>query len=53
MNKLNNTIQKKEWTTPSLLILNVKETKSGTKQGKENQGNVQGNNSNSKLIIPR
>jgi hypothetical protein len=42
-------ISKKEWITPNLSILNINQTKSGTKTGNENLGNVDGNNSNSKL----
>jgi len=43
-------ISKKEWITPNLSILNINQTKSGTKSGNENLGNSDGNNSNSKLL---
>lgn len=42
-------ISKKEWITPNLSILDINQTKSGTKKGKENHGNTAGSNSNSKL----
>lgn len=48
--KTSETISKKEWITPKLSILNINQTKSGTKTGNENLGNVNGSNSNSKLI---
>lgn len=48
--KTSESISKKEWITPNLSILNINQTKSGTKSGKENQGNIGGNNSNSKLL---
>ncbi len=43
-------ISKKEWVTPNLSILNINQTKSGTKSGNENLGNDGGNNSNSRLL---
>ena len=50
MQKLNKNTQKKIWIAPNISILNINQTKSGNKNGKENQGNVDGNNSNSRLL---
>ncbi len=47
---MKNSIQKKVWVTPNISILNINQTKSGNKNGKENLGNTEGNNSNSKLL---
>ncbi|NOR56821.1 MAG: hypothetical protein GQ531_11535 [Sulfurovum sp.] len=45
----NKNISKKDWVSPNLSTININQTKGGFSNGNENQGNTEGNNSNSKL----